>query len=87
MNRVGSAYSDANNTETPSANGQNGLIPAYRVFDLSASLNLKKRYLVRAGVNNLTDERYFTRRAGGYPGPGILPADGRTAYLSVGLKL
>lgn len=87
MNRVGSAYSDANNTETPSANAQNGLIPAYQVFDLSASLNVKKRYLIRAGVNNLTDERYFTRRAGGYPGPGILPADGRTAYLSVGLKL
>lgn len=87
MNRVGSAYSDANNTETPSANAQNGLIPAYQVFDLSASLNLKKRYMIRAGVNNLTDERYFTRRAGGYPGPGILPADGRTAYLSVGLTI
>ncbi|TAE26896.1 MAG: TonB-dependent receptor [Cytophagales bacterium] len=87
MNRVGMAYSDANNTETPSANAQNGPIPAYQVFDLSASLNLKKRYTIRAGVNNLTDERYFTRRAGGYPGPGILPADGRTAYLSVGLTL
>ncbi len=87
MNRVGSAYSDANNTETPSANAQNGLIPAYRVFDLSGSLNVKKRYIVRAGINNLTDERYFTRRAGGYPGPGILPADGRTTYLSVGLNL
>ncbi|WP_019990785.1 TonB-dependent receptor [Rudanella lutea] len=87
MNRVGKAYSDANNTEKASANAQTGLIPAYRVFDLSASLNLKKRYIIRAGVNNLTDERYFTRRAGGYPGPGLLPADGRTGYLSVGLKL
>jgi Fe(3+) dicitrate transport protein len=87
MNRVGRAYSDANNTETPSANAQNGVVPAYRVFDLSASLNPKKRYIVRAGVNNLTDERYFTRRAGGYPGPGILPADGRTVYMSVGLRL
>jgi Fe(3+) dicitrate transport protein len=28
-------------------------------------------------VNNLFDRRYFTRRAGGYPGPGIIPADGR----------
>jgi Fe(3+) dicitrate transport protein len=86
MNRVGMAYSDANNTETPTANGQTGVIPAYRVFDVSASLNLK-RVNVRAGVNNLTDERYFTRRAGGYPGPGILPADGRTGYVSVGLQL
>ncbi len=38
------------------------------------------------GINNLTDERYFTRRAGGYPGPGILPADGRTFYVSAGIK-
>ncbi|WP_229374900.1 TonB-dependent receptor [Fibrella rubiginis] len=87
MNRVGRAYSDANNTETPSANAQTGVIPAYRVFDVSASLTLWKRYTLRTGVNNLTDERYFTRRAGGYPGPGILPADGRTGYVSVGLRL
>jgi len=87
LNRVSMAYSDANNTETPTANGQTGPIPAYQVLDVSASLNLKKRYLIRAGINNLTDARYFTRRSGGYPGPGILPADGRTAYLSVGIRL
>jgi len=87
LNRVGEAYSDANNTVTPTANGQNGLIPAYRVVDVSTSLRLARRYSLRAGVNNLTDARYFTRRAGGYPGPGILPADGRNAYLSVGIKL
>ncbi|AQG81577.1 TonB-dependent receptor [Spirosoma montaniterrae] len=87
LNRVGMAYSDANNTITPSANAQTGVIPAYQVVDLSASFDLKKRYTFRAGVNNLTDARYFTRRAGGYPGPGILPADGRTGYLSVGLRL
>ncbi|MBO0934721.1 TonB-dependent receptor [Fibrella aquatilis] len=87
MNCVGRAYSDANNTETPTANAQTGVIPAYRVFDLSASLTVAKRYTLRTGINNLTDERYFTRRAGGYPGPGILPADGRTGYVSVGLRL
>lgn len=87
MNRVGRAYSDANNTETASANAQTGVIPAYRVFDLSASLTLAKRFTLRTGVNNLTNERYFTRRAGGYPGPGILPADGRTGYVSVGFRL
>ena len=87
LNHVGKAYGDANNTTTPTANGQTGVIPAYRVMDLSASLHLKKRYVVRAGVNNLTDARYFTRRASGYPGPGILPADGRTGYVSVGLRM
>lgn len=87
LNRVGKAYSDANNTETASANAQTGPIPAYQVVDLSGSLGLARRYSLRAGVNNLTDTRYFTRRAGGYPGPGILPADGRNVYLSVGIKL
>ncbi len=87
LNRVGKAYSDANNTETPTANAQNGLIPAYQVVDVSASLLLARQYTFRAGVNNLTDARYFTRRAGGYPGPGILPADGRNIYVSVGIKL
>ncbi|WP_266365628.1 TonB-dependent receptor domain-containing protein [Tellurirhabdus rosea] len=87
LNRVGKAYSDANNTETPAANGQTGVIPAYQVLDVSATYRFARRYNVRAGVNNLTDERYFTRRAGGYPGPGLLPGDGRNWFVSVGYKL
>jgi Fe(3+) dicitrate transport protein len=35
----------------------------------------------------LFNENYFTRRAGGYPGPCVLPADGRTAFLSFGIKM
>jgi Fe(3+) dicitrate transport protein len=42
---------------------------------------------LKAGIKNLFDERYFTRRAGGYPRPGALPADGRTFFVSVGAKL
>ena len=87
LNRVAEAYSDANNTVTPTANGQTGLIPAYQVVDLSASLKLARRFSFRAGINNLTDARYFTRRAGGYPGPGLLPADGRNGYVTVGVNL
>ncbi len=34
----------------------------------------------------LTNEKYFTRRAGGYPGPGALPADGRTFFITVAAK-
>lgn len=86
MSAIGKAYADAANTKTPNAAATTGLIPAYRVQDLSASFKFLKYYNVKAGVNNLSDERYFTRRAGGYPGPGIMPADGRTFYLSVGLK-
>lgn len=77
-------FSDANNTVTPTANAQNGLIPAYTVTDLTASYKFSKSLSVKTGLNNLFDTRYFTRRAGGYPGPGVLPGDGRTFFISVG---
>lgn len=77
-------FSDANNTLTPTANAQNGLIPAYTVTDLTASYKFSKSLSVKTGLNNLFDTRYFTRRAGGYPGPGVLPGDGRTFFISVG---
>ncbi len=83
---VSTTYSDANNTEIPTANAQNGLIPSYTVTDLTATYKFSKGLNVRAGINNVMDERYFTRRAGGYPGPGALPGDGRTFFLSVGAK-
>ncbi|MCU0446728.1 MAG: TonB-dependent receptor [Microscillaceae bacterium] len=87
MSIVGATYSDADNTETASANGQNGKIPAYRVMDLSGSYRFLDNYNIRFGVNNLADARYFTRRAGGYPGPGLLPSDGRNFYVSFGIRL
>lgn len=83
LNWVDKTYADANNTVTPSANAQNGLISAYKVADLTATYNFSKQLNMKAGINNLSDERYFTRRAGGYPGPGALPADGRTFFVSV----
>lgn len=86
LSYVGETYSDANNTVAPSANGNTGLIPSYTVVDLTATYKFSKALNIKAGVNNLTDERYFTRRAGGYPGPGALPADGRTFFVSVGAK-
>ena len=86
LSDIGEVFSDASNTVAPNAAATVGLIPAYRVQDLSASWNFWKQHSVKAGVNNLTDARYFTRRAGGYPGPGIMPADGRTFYLTAALK-
>jgi Fe(3+) dicitrate transport protein len=83
---VSEVFSDANNTVAPSANGQNGLVPAYTVADLTATYKFARHLNVKAGVNNLLDERYFTRRAGGYPGPGLLPADGRIFFVSLGAK-
>lgn len=86
ISSVGETFSDANNTVAASANGNTGLIPSYSVTDLTATYKFKKGLNLKAGINNLFDERYFTRRAGGYPGPGALPADGRTFFISVGAK-
>ncbi|WP_051718534.1 TonB-dependent receptor family protein [Hymenobacter sp. IS2118] len=89
FSHVGKAYADANNTEQPTANAQTGAVPAYQVADFSATWKLGRdsRYRLSGGVNNVFDARYFTRRAGGYPGPGILPAEGRTWFAGLGLTL
>ena len=84
---VSEAYSDANNTKTPTANGVNGLIPSYSVVDMSGTYKISEQFFVKAGVNNLFNEKYFTRRAGGYPGPGVLSAEPRNFFMTVGVKL
>lgn len=82
----GQIFADANNTKVPSANGVTGLLDGYRIFDLSSEYKFLEKYNVRAGINNFTNETYATRRSGGYPGPGILPGEGRTFYISIGAK-
>jgi Fe(3+) dicitrate transport protein len=78
-------YSDATNAETtPTA--VDGAIPAFSVMDLSLSYNWRQ-FTLYTGVNNLTDKKYFTRRADGYPGPGILPSDARNGYVTLQFKL
>ncbi|MFN0013685.1 MAG: TonB-dependent receptor domain-containing protein [Saprospiraceae bacterium] len=86
ISSVGAVFTDATNTEVPSANGQTGRIAGYSIQDLSATWNFLEKYTLRAGVNNLTDARYATRRAGGYPGPGLLPGEGRAWYAGLGLR-
>ncbi len=86
INYVGQTFSDGNNTVIPSANSNTGLIPAYIVADVTVTYKVKSNVTVKAGVNNIANTNYFTRRAGGYPGPGALPADGRTGFFSVGFK-
>ncbi len=84
--KVAEVFSDANNTELPTTNAVNGKIPGYEVMDISASYRFFTNYNLKISVNNLTNYNYFTRRSGGYPGPGLLPAEGRSFYLTFGLK-
>lgn len=78
-------FSDATNSRF-NPNALTGIVPNYLVFDLSAEYQFK-RFKFSAGINNLGDEQYFTRRAESYPGPGIIPATPRSFYASVAIKL
>jgi Fe(3+) dicitrate transport protein len=78
-------FADASNSKF-STNAITGIIPAYTIFDFSAQYTFKMLNL-SAGVNNFTNEIYFTRRAEGYPGPGILPSDPVNFYITLQLKL
>jgi Fe(3+) dicitrate transport protein len=83
---TGKHLTDATNTETVVPNAVIGIIPSYYVMDLSLKYNYKK-FIVESGCNNLTNNIYFTRRADAYPGPGIIPANPRTFYVTLGVKL
>ncbi len=78
-------FSDATNSKF-STNAITGIIPAYTICDLSAQYTLKM-FNVSAGINNFTNQTYFTRRAEGYPGPGILPSDPLNFYVTLQVKL
>ncbi len=84
---VSSVYTDAQNTVATTANGQNGRIPSYGIWDINSKLRLLNNVNLKLSINNLLDTHYFTRRAGGYPGPGALPADGRSILISLDIKL
>jgi Fe(3+) dicitrate transport protein len=87
ISKVDETFSDANNTRVASTNGNTGLIPAYNVTDISATYKISKHWNIKSGINNLMNTIYFTRRAGGFPGPGALPADGRNFFITVAAKL
>ncbi|WP_276167638.1 TonB-dependent receptor [Zobellia alginiliquefaciens] len=82
-------FTDATNALQDVNDNQRGIegeIPAYDILDFSLSYTYKK-WKLEAGVNNLLDNSYFTRRATGYPGPGIIPSEPRTFYTTLQLKL
>ena len=87
FSKVSEVFNDALNTVDASANGQNGKIPAYSIYDLNVKFQAKKNLSIKLSVNNLTNSKYFTRRAGGYPGPGVMPSDGRSILVTLDVKI
>jgi len=86
-NYTASSFSDALNTVTPPASGAKGFTPAYPIWDLNLSIKANSMFNIRAGVNNIFDKSYFTKRPTFYPGPGIWPSDGRNFYITMGFKM
>jgi Fe(3+) dicitrate transport protein len=86
FNQVSSVFTDALNTEKPNSKATIGKLDGYTLMDISATYLINGKYNIKAGVNNLMNEKYATRRSGGYPGPGILPGNGRTFFVSIGAK-
>lgn len=84
INQIGDAFGDASNAVT-SSNPIAGYIPSYTVADFSTTYRVKN-YVLKAGINNLTNAMYFTRRTDEYPGPGIIPAIGRSIYIGLTAK-
>jgi Fe(3+) dicitrate transport protein len=79
-------FTDATNAKLGNLSGVIGEIPAYDILDVSFSFSYKK-FKLETGVNNVLNNYYFTRRATGYPGPGIIPSPDRNLYISLEIKL
>ena len=86
-NSVSGVYTDAANTLISNSTSTIGFIPGYEVMDCSLSYSFNAMYCLKAGVNNVADVHYATRRSNGYPGPGLLPGNGRTDFVGLNLKL
>ncbi|WP_462253209.1 TonB-dependent receptor domain-containing protein [Ekhidna sp.] len=87
---ISEQFTDVENSaipaDTDNRNGIIGEIPAYSIMDFSLSYKFNQ-FKIETGVNNLLDTSYFTRRATGYPGPGIIPSEPRNFYLTLEIKI
>ena len=82
-------FTDATNAPQDINDNQRGIegeIPAYDILDFSLAYTYKN-WKLEAGINNVLNNSYFTRRATGYPGPGIIPSEPRTFYTTLQFKL
>ncbi len=78
-------FTDATNSVKSNLSGVIGIIPSYDILDVAFSYKYKN-VKIESGINNLFDTSYFTRRATGYPGPGIIPSPLRNWYVTLEFK-
>lgn len=78
-------FSDATNA-IASTDGSVGVIPSYHTVDCTVGYTWRK-WKISFSANNLTNTMYFTRRTTGFPGPGIIPSEGRSLYGTLQFSL
>ena len=83
---LSSQYTDATNAFESNLSGVIGIIPSYSIIDFSSKYQQSK-FSLEFGINNLLNTNYFTRRAAGYPGPGIIPSPIRNYYLTFQINI
>ena len=83
---ISSQYTDATNAFESNLSGVIGIIPSYSIIDFSSKYHQSK-FSLEFGINNLLNTNYFTRRATGYPGPGIIPSPIRNYYLTFQINI
>lgn len=86
LTKIGEQYTDASNASVSNLSGVIGKIPDYQVIDLVANYHFGK-FKIETGINNLGNEIYFTRRATGYPGPGIIPSPPKNYFITLQYSL
>ena len=84
INYTGDAFGDASNVYV-SSDPLAGYIPSFTVLDFSSQYRFE-HVSFKFGINNIANKNYFTRRTDEYPGPGIIPAVGRSFYLGLTAK-
>ena len=83
---LSSQYTDSSNATKGNMSGVIGEIPQYLLLDISFSFKYNK-VKAETGINNLLDQEYFTRRATGYPGPGIITSPPRNIYFTLEIRI
>ena len=86
LSYISNQFTDSSNAKEGNISGIIGEIPDYNIVDFSLAYRLKK-IKIESGINNLTNTFYFTRRATGYPGPGIIPSPPRNTYITLQIRL
>lgn len=79
---ISEQFTDATNAVESNIGGVIGAIPSYNILDFGISYEWKN-FRLESGINNALNNSYFTRRATGYPGPGIIPSPPKNFYITL----